>query len=91
MKFIEKIDRNSKLHLQELIRTSPNHKVRQRAHAILLSAKRHKIDLLADIFEVDRDTISEWLKRWENSGVEGLKDAPRSGRPPKRKSRLASK
>ncbi len=81
MKYIKNLDSKSKCYLYELIRTSQSFKVRQRAHAILLSAKRHKIDELAEIFDVDRDTISEWFKRWEKGGMASLKDAPRSGRP----------
>lgn len=87
MRFIEFLNEENKKTLNELIRTSPSYKVRKRAHAILLSSKRYKIDQLANIFEVDRDTISDWLKRWEESGVEGLSDAARSGRPPKRRRR----
>lgn len=81
MKFIENLNSENKAVLFELMRTSKSYKVRKRAHAILLSAKRYKIDQLASIFDVDRDTISDWIKRWEERGVEGLQDAPRSGRP----------
>jgi len=83
MKYIERLDKDSKEKLTELMRSSTSHKVRQRAHAIILSARKHKIGLLADIFDVDRDTISDWLKRWEECKFEGLIDAPRSGRPVK--------
>lgn len=86
MKYIENLDRNTKARLYELVRTSPNYKVRQRAHAILLSSKRHKIDDIADIFEVDRDTVSEWFKRWVEGGLSALCDKKRSGRPAKRSS-----
>lgn len=83
MKFVSKLNGREKISLYELMRTSKSFKVRQRAHAILLSAKKIRIDLLSDIFEVDRDTISEWIRRWEKKGVQGLADAPRSGRPRK--------
>ncbi len=89
MKFIKSIDSETKEKLFEMMRTSPSYKVRKRAHAILLSAKRYKIDQLANIFDVDRDTVSEWLRRWDEFGLEGLNDAARSGRPPKISDRLA--
>ena len=57
-------------------------RIRKRAHAILLSAAGQSIDELAKIFEVRRDTVRDWLTRWERDGVCGLADAPRSGRPP---------
>ena len=63
------------------MRRSPVFRVRQRAHAILLSAKDYRIDQLVDIFEVDRDTITRWLDRWDEDRFDGLEDAPRSFAP----------
>ncbi len=59
-----------------------NHRIRMRAHSILLSAKGYTIEIIADIFQAARDTVSSWIDRWEQSGVNGLSDLPRSGRPP---------
>lgn len=87
MKFVSKLDKGKVEYLQDLVRTSPSFKVRKRAHAILLSDKKFKIDELANIFDADRDTISEWINRWEEFGTKGLKDAARSGRPRKRKNK----
>ena len=39
--------------------------------------------MLADIFDVDRDPMSPWMKNWECSGSVGLSDHAKSGRPPK--------
>src|SRR6266478_4397602 len=33
------------------------------------------------IYQVDRDTVSSWIKQWDQTGVESLYDKPRSGRP----------
>ncbi len=88
MKFVTKLSGRERISLYELMRTSNSFKVRQRAHAILLSGKKIRIDLLSEIFEVDRDTISEWLARWDKNGIIGLQDAPRSGRPRKEISRM---
>lgn len=49
---------------------------------LLLSSKGYPIAKLQDIFEVDRDTISIWLDRFERQGIVGLEDMPRSGRTP---------
>lgn len=83
MKFIDDLTAEEKAVLFDLMRSSKSYKVRKRAHAILLSSKRYKIDQLASIFDVDRDTVSDWLRRWELYRIEGLSDANRSGRPPK--------
>ena len=85
MKFVKNLTPQEKASLYDLMRKSMSFKVRQRAHCVLLSAKKHKIDQLSDIFDVDRDTISEWLNRWEVKGIAGLRDAHRSGRPRKKK------
>ena len=68
--------------LREIYHGHSDFAFRKRAHAILLSDKGTTINQLQDIFEVDRDTISAWIKRFETSGVEGLKSLPIPGRPP---------
>src|SRR6266571_9062926 len=35
----------------------------------------------AKIYDVDRDTVSTWMKKWEKHGEKSLHDQPRSGRP----------
>ena len=69
--------------LEILYRQGATHKERQRAQAILLSARGYSLDQLSDILVADRDTVSRWLDRWQQHGLSGLSDAPRSGRPPK--------
>lgn len=81
MKYVKSLSLADKSALNELMRTSRSFRVRKRAHVILLSSRKYKIDQLANIFDVDRDTISDWIKRWEDSGIAGLTDAQRSGRP----------
>ena len=48
----------------------------------MLSARGYTIEEIADIFKVNRDTVSSWIDRWEKCGISGLSDMPRSGRPP---------
>lgn len=83
MKFIENITTSEKEALKEMMKNGDCHRMRIRAHAILLSAKRYKIEQIAGIFNVDRDTVSDWLRRWDEMGISGLNDASRSGRPKK--------
>jgi transposase len=83
MKFVKSLSPDDIKELKALIKTSTTFRMRQRAHAILLSAKGYKIDMLADIFDVDRDTMSQWIKNWECSGIVGLSDHAKPGRPPK--------
>ncbi len=68
--------------LNEIMRNHPSHRTRTRAHAILLSVRHYSINQIADIFAVDRETVTSWLARWEESETDGLDDEPKSGRPP---------
>ena len=58
-------------------------RARARAHGLLLSGQGMTINEIARIYQVDRDTVSTWLTKWEQQGEPSLHDHPRSGRPPK--------
>jgi len=57
-------------------------RIRQRAHAVLLSHSGKTVNELAATFEVNRDTVRDWFKSWERDGVKGLADKARTGKPP---------
>lgn len=69
--------------LTRLYATSPAHRQRQRAQAVLLSAKGYTLEQIADVLGTTRRSISGWLDRWQTSGLDGLADAPKSGCPRK--------
>jgi len=81
MKFVDSLDPQTRETLREFSRNHASARIRQRAHAVLLSDKGYKIDRIADIFDVDRDTVSRWLDNWQRRGLEGLPDDARTGRP----------
>lgn len=81
-RFIKSLSQEQQRSLNQTMRSHPSHRTRTRAHAILLSARRYSINQIADIFAVDRETVTSWLERWEESGTDGLDDDPKSGRPP---------
>ena len=58
-------------------------RARQRAHAILLSYQRTSVNELVKIFATSRNTICNWLDRWDADKINGLHDLQRSGAPPK--------
>ena len=82
-KFVKPLTSEQGDQLNEVMKSSAPHRKRTRAHAILLSDRRYPIDKIADIFQVDRDRVSQWLDWWEEYQFDGLDDDPRSGRPPK--------
>lgn len=68
--------------LDELYRTTKVPRLRTRAQMVLLSAERElKVPDIAAIVRESADTVARWLKRYLAEGLEGLKDAPRPGRP----------
>ena len=58
-------------------------RARVRVHGMLLSAQGRPINDMAQISQVDRDTVATWIPQWEQHEVVSLYDPPRSGRPPK--------
>lgn len=82
-KFVKPLTPEQRDQLQEIMKSQTPQRKRMRAHAILLSERRYSIDQIADIYQVDRDRVSQWLDWWEDYKFDGLDDDPRSGRPPK--------
>jgi len=68
--------------LDRLYRTTKMPRLRTRAQMVLLSAERElKVADIASLVRESDDTVARWLKRYRAEGLEGLKDAPRAGRP----------
>ena len=82
-RFVSALSEEEPRQLEGLWRTGRSHRVRQRAHAVLLSAKAYTLDQIADVLAVDRDAVSRTLDRWERGGVAALEEGPRPGRRPK--------
>ena len=82
-KFVKPLTTEQREALQAIMKSTAPQRKRMRAHAVLLSARRYSLDQIADIYQVDRDRVSQWLEWWEAEHMEGLDDDPRSGRPPK--------
>ncbi|MGZ5056240.1 MAG: helix-turn-helix domain-containing protein, partial [Methylobacter sp.] len=81
MKKIKALTKEEQRTLLDAARHASEPRFRQRAHAVYLCGKDYRINQLADIFAVDRDTVSGWLTDWEHYGLMGLRDQPHPGRP----------
>ena len=75
------MSKQDKAILSQTYQAHTNHRVRQRAHAMLLSDRGYKIPDISLLLESHRDRVSAWIDRWHESGMAGLYDQPRSGRP----------
>lgn len=80
-RFIKSLSLEQQRSLNHIMRNHPSHRTRMRAHAVLLSWRNYSVNQIADIFSVDRETVTSWLSRWEESESDGLEDEPKSGRP----------
>ncbi len=58
-------------------------RVALRAQMVLLSVRGYSVPQIASIHDCGQDVVRGWLHRYEERGVAGLADEPRSGRPPK--------
>lgn len=70
--------------LEKLYRTTKHVRLRTRAHMVLLAGEqRLTAPAIAAIVREDDQTVRRWLKRYLAEGIEGLKDRPMPGAPPK--------
>jgi transposase len=83
MRFVEDISQETISILQRIYKQSKHHRVRQRAHCILLSFHGSNTTQLMKIFQVDRITIYHWFDAWEACHLVGLYDKAKKGRPQK--------
>jgi transposase len=82
MRFIQGLSDETTHLLQRIYQHSTHHRVRQRAHCVLLSFQGYTPKELAHIFHVDRMTIYHWFDAWEKRRFCGLYDQKGKGRPP---------
>jgi len=83
MRFIGNVSQETISMLQRIYKQSKHHRVRQRAHCLLLSLQGLTTTELVKIFQVDRITIYHWFDAWEVQRLAGLYDKAKQGRPQK--------
>ena len=83
VRFIQNVSPETRNLLHRIYKESQHHRVRQRAHGILLSFQDINTTMLMTIFSVDRITLYNWFDAWEAHHFAGLYDKKRCGRPPK--------
>lgn len=67
--------------LQAMYRHHGNYYTRLRAHSVLLNHAGRSVKEIAAILGVNRQSVASWLNAWEEQGLCGLIEKPRSGRP----------
>ena len=83
MRFMRDLSPETQRLLRRCYQESQHHRVRQRAHCILLSFEGKTTEELLHIFAVERLTIYHSFDAWESRHFAGLYDHAERGRPPK--------
>jgi transposase len=81
VRYVRPLTEQQRALLESTMKNDASHRARMRAHGLLLSSEGITIKAIANIYHVDRDTVSTWIKKWEKHGDKSLHDQPRSGRP----------
>src|SRR5512134_1010656 len=82
MKFVALLTEAEPITLCEARDYGPTAALRRRAQAVELSSRDYRLNTIAELLEVHRETVSGWLELWARPGLRGLYDRPRGGRPP---------
>jgi transposase len=74
--------------IQEMVKLSRQalrdgaYRVASRLHAVALNMDGRTAPEIADILKVHRSKVSMWLRNWQQSGMDGILEGHRPGRPP---------
>ena len=82
-RYVRSLSKVEQKALQELYRRTQNADVRTRCQMILLSVQEYSVSKIAELTFFNEDTILYWFDRYEQDGLVGLEDRPRTGRRPK--------
>jgi transposase len=78
-----KLDQSEVENLQKTYRQTDKADWGRRCQMILLSGQKHSAAEIAQLTYFDQATVLYWFDRYEESGLAGLNERPRSGRSPK--------
>jgi transposase len=81
---IDQLSAEQHAELDHANRTARDGRLRIRALIVLLAAERGMVaPEIAAVVRMHEETVRRWLMRYQAEGLEGLKDEPRPGAPPK--------
>jgi transposase len=82
MKYVTQLSEIEVSTLTSMYKYHSSSQVRSRAHGILLSHRRFRLQEISKILFLTRQSVSSLFDQWETCGLAGLYDQPRNGRPP---------
>lgn len=83
MKYVHELSEAEQKRIENALRRWKKAKEVRRVRAIRLSGKGWSVPDIAEALDMTPVTIRKWIDWYEEDGLEGLRTAPRSGRPPK--------
>ena len=69
--------------LDTMLKQTKEARVFRRAQAVREVVAGHHINAVSEAFHVANSALRTWVQRFAQAGPQGLRDRPRSGRPPK--------
>jgi transposase len=69
--------------LDTLLKQTKAARVFRRAQAVREVVAGHHINAVSEVFHLANSALRKWVQRFAQEGPQGLRDRPRSGRPPK--------
>jgi transposase len=79
---VPRIAAQTRMELQQMVRRAPG-RVSRRAQALLWCLSGSSQTAVAERLGVSRQSVGRWCRRFRVAGPTGLRDRPRSGRPPR--------
>ena len=74
-----KVNRVKELKKQSKVEKNP--RTRDRLRALLMLSKQVEVQTICSVFDIHEDVLLyRWLPKWNNGGVESVKDKHRTGR-----------
>jgi len=67
--------------LLKMYKSEPDPRLARRIHGIYLASKGHSCREIMQIIGASRRAIQQWVQKYNNNGIEALKDKPRPGKP----------
>jgi transposase len=81
VRYVQPLTQAHRQFLETTLKDDPSFRARSRAPGLFLRAHGTTIKDIAKIYQVQRVTVSAWIKHWEQHGAQRLPDTPRRGRP----------
>ena len=76
-------DHHTTKELQTLYRTEENARLARRIHAVYMAGKGLSCPEIVTITGACRRAIQQWVRKYNEHGIDGLREKPRPGQPTK--------